>query len=277
MDALLVMFSRDLKRLNFDNVIPFNKDDLLIVASPNLAFRLTNISDENNNYFSIKAIMEEKDIFDCKDFNKKCREFADIMEARVERYFVTKKARYIFFDEEEQNFIKGIIRRNTLNATIVIYEREDVKNQFKEVKYTDLPYKEYMEVSRYMRRLGVTCVIKPDRYYALYSASKKESEEKFEKLRKNRDGEFMTTMQRRYKKLALIKTKEEFKRYYRGLSKKYHPDSPSGSHEIFAQISADFEKLKETFWYRTLENEEESHNPETHQEQNILTGQGFEE
>jgi hypothetical protein len=252
------MFSKDLKRLPFDNIIPYNENDLLLIANPYLAFRLTNIVDDNNSYFSIKSVMtEHTDPFACADFNRTCTDFAEIMEARIERYFVTKKVTYLFFDEEEQNFLKTMFRNNTLTSSVILYMRTNVRETFKEIDYTDLVRKEYLEVSKYLRRLRIMTVVRPDQYYSMYVSSKKESKERFENLRRNKDKEFMKKMFDRYPKLKDIKTKSQFRTYYLGLSKKYHPDASQGSHEMFAEISVNFELLKETYWYRSLTDDAE--------------------
>lgn len=273
-----MMFSKDLKRLSFDNIIPFNEDDLLIIANPYLSFRLTNIVDENNNFFSIKSIMLDNDVFACKDFNVRCKEFARIMEARIERYFMTNKVSYLFFDDEEQNFLKGLIRRNTLSATVAIYMRDDVRKSYEEIDYTDLSHKEHMEVSKYLRRLRAMMIVRPERYYTMYVSSKKDAKERFEKFKKGKDKNFMQSMRDKYKKLSDIKTKKQFASYYRGLSKKYHPDMPGGSHELFAQINVDFESLKETYWFKSLEGEsEENTNSKNHDEKRNILIQASEE
>jgi hypothetical protein len=259
-----MMFSKDLKRLSFDTIIPFDKDDLLLIANPYLAFRLTNMVDDNNNYFSIKSIMLDNTVFACMDFNKRCSEFAKIMEARIERYFVTKKVPYIFFDDEEQSFLKTLIRKNTLTAGVIIYTREDTQDTFKEIEYTDMNHKQYMEVSKYLRRLRVAAVIKPEIYYSMYATTKRDAKEKFEKLRKNKDKEFMQKMYEKYPKLKEVRTKDQYKTYYRGLTKKYHPDAPNGNNDIFTEIGLDFESLKETYWYRSLISDVED---ETQQQQ----------
>lgn len=277
MDALLMMFSKDLRRLSFEDIVPFNEDDLLLIANPYLAFRLRNLVDDNNNYFSIKSIMQDNAVpFACPDFNRYCGDFAKIMEARIERYFVTKKVSYIFFDDEEQAFLKNIFKKNTLTASVIVYRRSDVRSSFKEIDYTNLDRKEYMEVSKYLRRLKIMTLVKPDQYYTMYVATKKESRERFENLRKSKDQEFMKKMYDKYPKLKEIKTKAQFKTYYRGLSKKYHPDASGGDYELFAEISSDFELLKETYWYRSLKDDaaeqtEKQHEPERRKEVNILT------
>lgn len=275
MDALLMMFSRDLKRLSFDCMIPYNENDLLLIANPFLAFRLTNMVDDNGNYFSIKSIVTENDkVFACPNFNQRCLKFAEIMEARIERYFVTKRVDYLFFDDEEQNFLKMLIRKNTLTATVIIYRRPDTRSQFKEVDYTDLPRKEYLEISRYLRRLRVMTLIKPEAYYNLYASTKRDTKERFEKMRKSKDKDFMQKMYKKYPKLKNVETKTQFKTYYRGLSKKYHPDVNANNSDVFAEICTDFELIKETQWYHTLmddTNEEAANEQSATKEFNMLT------
>lgn len=276
LDALLMMFSKDLKRLPFESIIPYDENDLLLIANPYLSFRITNMVDDNNNYFSIKSIMQDNAVpFACPDFNVRCFEFAKIMEARIERYFVTKKVTYLFFDDEEQIFLRNVIRKNTLTASIIIYMRSDVREPFKEIYYTDLDRKEYMDISKYLRRLRIMAVVKPDRYYTMYTTTKKEAKERFDNLRKNKNKEFMKKMYHKYPKLKQVKTKEQFRNYYRGLSKKYHPDSPNGSHELFAEISSEFELLRETYWFKTLIDDDVEDRKESCQEKpgeiNMLT------
>jgi hypothetical protein len=246
-----MIFSRDLKRLTFETMIPFSKDELFLIINPRLAFRFSGIADDNNRYLDIKDIMEKEVTFATPDFNKRCREFAQVMDTRIERYFITKKSPYVFFDEEEQDFLRGIIKKNSLTATVTIYMREDTRGRFNKIAYTSLSAKDHIEVSRHLKRMRVMAVVKPDKYYSLHVSAKSRAESRYEKMNMAKESDFMEMIFSRYPRVAEIKDRNQFKIYYRGLSKKYHPDQ-GGSHEIFACISSDFEKLKETYWYKKL-------------------------
>lgn len=256
-----MMFSRDLKRLNFEAVIPYDENDIMIIASPTLAFRLSNMVDDNGRYFCIKSIVTENSVFCCKDsdaFNKRCMGFAEIMEARIERFFITQKTSYLFFDDEEQKFLKDLIKRNCLTCNVIIYKRENQRERYNEIAYTDLPRREAMEVNKYMRRMRVMAVVRPDSFYSMYCASHKEAQERFSKMRESKDKDFMTNMLNKYSKLKNIETKAQLKLYQRGLLKKYHPDSNNGSHTLFETITSDFEALRGTYWYRMLKDNDDA-------------------
>lgn len=234
-------------------VIPYDKDDLLVLASPLIAFRIVKPQDEAGNFFSIKDTMESSTVFACPDFNKRAEEFAKIFETRIERYFETGRASYIFFDEEEQAFIKGIFRKNVLISSVLIYIRPDNETKFKQIDYVDLNSTQYMEVNKHLRKLKAICMVRPELYYSMYNSTARKSKDKFEEMMSKKEQTIIEPMLSRYPKLKDIKSKQQLKKYYRYLSKKYHPDlRDEDEDDISAEINKDFEDIKQTRWYTNL-------------------------
>ncbi|MCX8074125.1 MAG: J domain-containing protein [Clostridia bacterium] len=253
--AVLMMFSKGLRMIPFEKVIPFNKDDLLFIAEKDIALRLTNIIDENENVFSISHIMENEKIFNCKNFDARCQEFAEIFLARLERYFDTYKVDYLFFDLEEQKMIEKIFKASNLNCSVVIYMEKD--GEFKEAQLEELGFKESKRVLNILNKYKVRVVTKPDEYYKLKQISSKKTEEtkkKFDEMAKKHEQKAMEKYFKRYSKLSSLKTKSEVNAYYKNLAKKYHPDR-GGNSEIFVIINEDFNIIKSSKWFKRLPEE----------------------
>lgn len=253
--AMLMMFSGGLRNIPFEKVIPYNKDDLLLVEDKDIAIRLTNIMDENENIFSISYTMENEKIFNCKDFNARCQEFAEIFPARLERYFDTSKADYLFFDLEEQKMLEKIFKMSNLNCSVVIYMEKD--GEFKEVELENLGFKESRRCLQVLNKYKVRAVTRVDEYYKLKQASKHSAEEtkkKFDEMAKRQNEKVMGKYFKRYSKLSGFKTKSEVNTYYKKLVKKYHPDK-GGDGDIFVIINEDFKIIKSSKWFERLPEE----------------------
>lgn len=246
------MYSKALKNIPFEQAIPYSKDDLLLVMTKEVALRLTSIIDENGAEFSISHTMETEPIFKCKDYNARCEEFAEIMTARLERYFDTKKSDYIFFDLEEQKILEKIFNISNLNCSVIIYMQKD--GEFKEIDLDDLDFTQSRKCLPILNKLKARSVLKPDEYYKMRQATKKKSEEqkkKFEQMAKKHQNEVMGKYFKRYPKLSSFKTQTEVKKYYRKLAKKYHPDA-GGDNDIFIIINEDFDIILNSKWFNKL-------------------------
>lgn len=252
---VLMMFSKGLRTIPFEQVIPFNKDDLLFIVDRDIAIRLSNIIDENNNVFSISYTMENESVFKCKDFDKRCQEFSEIMPSRLERYFETNKADYLFFDLEEQKLLEKIFRMSNLNCLVIIYLNRN--GEFSEVQLEDLRLNESRKILKLLNKYKVRAVTKPDEYYKLKQIANNKTEEskkKFEEMAKNLDQKTMKKYFKRYPKLGNLKNKSEVNTYYKKLVKKYHPDK-GGDSDIFILINEDFETIRVSKWFNNLPEE----------------------
>jgi len=253
--AILMMFSKSLRLIPFEQAIPFSKDDLLLVMDKDVAFRLANIVDEDNKPFSISYTMGKEAVFHCDDFDKRCEKFSDIMDARLERYFDTKKTDYLFFDLEEQKRLQTIFSLCNLNCSVIIYMM--AKDGFKEVNLEELNYKDSRKCLSYLSKLKARSVLRPDEFYKLKQVSSKKSEEtkrKFEQMSKEQQEKRVKVYFERYSKLSGFKTQKDVSQYYRKLTIKYHPDK-GGDEEIFRIIAEDFNVIKKSKWYLGLPTE----------------------
>lgn len=261
-----MMFCNDIQNVPLQQSCPLGEEDLLIIMDKNLAIGLSNIQNEADQFFTIKTIMEEGVVFDCKDFENRCELFADIIDTRLERYFDTKKSKYIFFDEEEQKHIKNIFRKNKLNCIVKIYIRENEEDTFKELDFEDVSGYDYMKdpllmkAKKALRKLNVKYVISPDRYIELKQKRSKrvhDFKQSFERKKKEAELKQIQKYFDKYPGLSEIESETGFKSLYRNLAKKHHSDVATGDDDAFIEMKTDFDAIKETLWFRNLGKPEE--------------------
>lgn len=248
---ILMLFTKQIRKLPLEQAIPFNKDDLMIVVSKNIAFRLTNLMDERHNGFYVQDVMEKETVFATPEFSVRMKKFAEIMEARMERFFDTGKAEYLFFDEEEQNYIRNVFNNHDLKCGVLIYVKKKKSGKFEELDFEQMDYKAFKKIAPHFKKLGIKCVVRPEKYFILKHQFNEKNRERFEKLKQNKEGAFMEKMFKRYKLLKEMNTKEDVAKYYKKLAVKYHPDK-GGDPEVFMKIKSDFEAIKQSTWYAEL-------------------------
>lgn len=252
---MLMMFGAALKRAPIERAIPFDNDDLMIFVSPTIAFRLCNIVSEIGEKFSIRQYMEAKtDVFGKEPFEERMKSFAEIMQARIERFFVTDKSDYLFFDEEEQRFIVKALCRQGLSCSVKIY-RFHANEKAELLDFLSLDRREAERVSKFLSACRVRMVVDCREYYLLCNEKGRKCSEHFGYERPNfkKPNTEMDAMFKKYSKLSSLKSKEKVNLYFKKLIIKYHPDKEGGDAEICTQINSDFNKIKEGRWYNNLQ------------------------
>ena len=236
-----------LRSLPLKQVSPFNSDDLVFFASEDLALVISNIADESLNYFSIKDIMTKNDIFKCSDFEKSCSDFLKIKNSRLERFFKTKKSEYVFFDKEEQYFLKEIFKKNNLSGIVTIYSRkEDV---FKKVDFDKITIGNFNLMRVVFNKLNIVYCMKPERYLLLRIRAEKDSVGGG--VFKDKEKEMVKKILAEYN-MTNVTSRKELKSQFKSLAKKYHPDVNPEGEDIFKKLKEDMAKLKKTIWYKKL-------------------------
>lgn len=249
---MLLMFGSALRRAPFERAFPFNNKDLMILANEKYGLRLCNICDETGQTFSIIDFMLDKpDIFG-KDVENRIKNFVDIFPGRVERFFKTKKSDYIFFDLEEQKFLRKLMTKTGLSCSVEIYiYNKDHPASIIELE--DIPVQDIHGILRFLSFCNVRAVMSADKYY--FMANKKERQSyNFKKYKEDKIKEYFD----KYPKLSSLDSKERVDKYFKLLLKKYHPDNNMDdieACELFKEISEDQEGIKNTPWYKNLKEE----------------------
>jgi len=257
---MLMMFGHALRKAPYERAMPFNEKDLMILVSPEYGIRLCNITTEQGETFEIKSFMiSKKDVFQCDDFDKRLLEFADVFQGRVERFFITNKSDYIFFDLEEQKFLRKLMSRPGLTCSVEIYKYHKDKSP-ERIDYLDIDYKDAMKITRFLNACGVKMILTARDYYYLAKAKHEETKDRRSRyqdfVKDKKEGE-MVKYYKRYSKLKDLDTKDKVDKYFKKLTIKYHPDrniakGGDDTTNICAQIREDFIDIKETTWYKTL-------------------------
>jgi len=264
---MLMMFGSALRRAPFERAMPFNDSDLMILVNPDYGFRLCNITTEDGEKFGIKNFMisetevsgqKPKDIFGKKPFEERVKEFGEIFNGRVERFFETEKSDYIFFDLEEQKYLRKLMSKKGLSCSVEIYKYHKNKPPEK-IEYLDLPYEEAIMITKFLSSCKVRTVLNCRDYYYMNKANHEKSRErrsKYSNFNNKRDSE-MEILFNRYKQLRDLTSKERVDKYFKALTVKYHPDREGGDAEICATIREDFGNIKEGRWYINLKDKED--------------------
>ena len=242
-----------LKRLPWECIVPYNSEQLLLIASPTIAFGIFSLTNEKLEPFSIMSFVDaNKNVFGEVAFKDRLSEFASIFEARIERFFITKKSPYLFFDAEEQQFLQRTFAKFRPTSYMEIFTRENQMVPFERKEFVDLSPKEFKEIFPYVKRMNPQIITNFERFYVQFREYEQKRKDKLEELRKRNEESFMKEMFARYPFIKDIKDQIEFKRKYRELARKYHPDT-GGDEEIFSQISTDFTEIAKTTWFDDLD------------------------
>jgi len=253
----LMILPEGVRRIPLDKILPYNENDLLMFISPDIALVIMSLMDDNKQVFSIKSLMmENQQVFACADFEKAVSEFSkDILKARLERYFETKKSEYIYFDKEEQLFLKNIFERNHLSGFIKICFKNS-SGIFEAVNFEKISMAEYRKIKTDLRKMGIIYAITPERFIALkraqaQTAQKKSNPFSFKEMMEKKEKEKINKVFVRFPEFE-VRTKQSLKGAYRLLSKSYHPDVNSGDDKMFKILKEDYELLKKSTWYKNL-------------------------
>lgn len=256
---MLMMFGHSIKRMPLERAIPFDNDDLMVIVSPEIGFRLCNIASELGEIFSIKSLVNSREkVFGKVKFEERVKDFAEVFQAKLERFFITQKIDYLFFDGEEQREIRKVLCKPGLSCSIEIYRIS--KDKPPEIlDFLSLERKEANKITRFLSACNVRTVIDCREYYYICNSkginktpgaggfNKKENQK-----RKSKEEEQMKKFFERYSKLSSFKSKEKVNAYFKKLVVKYHPDKEGGNTKLCAQVTGDFTIIKKTDWYNNL-------------------------
>lgn len=250
---LMITSSRALSKLPYDRALPFNSRDLMIMVNPQIGFRLKNICNEIGGVFDISSVCEEnKKVFGDVSLNDRAKEFLQHFRSRVERYFITRKSEYIFFDTEEQEFLRKTMSAAGLSCSVDVFVVNE-SNDFEMIDYRMLNEKKAKNVIRFLSDCAVREVIDCMESYRAKNYRYRPSNFSMGKRSMKFEDDIFDEYSR-YSKLKLVSSKESFKKYMKALRVKYHPDKckDENAEEISKVIAEDIENLKKTKWYIDL-------------------------
>lgn len=253
---MLMMFSAAIKNIPTDRVVPFNDDDLMLILSNKIALRMRNISSDKDEPFSIRYLMEKKEVFSCNDFKVRMDEFSEILGARIERFYETKKCDYIFFDAEEQKTLQMVLGSVPLSCTVDVYIRND-DGDYECQDLIELSPRLARETLNILSKLKVRAVMDCREYYNVTSglAGKMGGRDSFEKRAEKLIIESMERYFIRYPRLSTLATKDDVNKYFKKMLSKYHPDKNKSedAEDLFKIINEDSDKIKAGRWYAKLQ------------------------
>lgn len=262
----MIIGSRALSKLPFDQAIIFNDKDLLIMVNTQVGFRLRNICDEVGRVFSISALMKENtEVFGEIELKERVNAFLRHFTSKTERFFVTHKGNFIFFDTVEQAFLRKSLSSPGLSCSVDIYKIYE-NCEFQLIDYRSLDKVNAKIVIRYLDDCAVREVIPCSHAYKSNIGGRRRvyGEKVGVEFTKTIFDEYSY-----YKKLKLITNKKSFNRYFKLLKANYHPDrTGSEDSEIFKIICEDYDKLKNTEWYHNLPNEKQEEKKESKENSN---------
>lgn len=250
-----MMFGAALRKAPFERAVPFNESDLMILISEDIGFRLCNITTETGMTFKIQEFMAGEPKVFGENFKERISEFAGIFQGRVERFFVTKKSDYIFFDEEEQKFLRKLMSKQGLSCSVEIYRFYKDRSPEK-IDYLDVSYEEAMKVTRFLSACKVRAVVNCRDYYYLAKKNYDETKDrrsKFRDFEQRRENDELVELFVKYPKLKDLDSQDRVNKYFKKLTVKFHPDNHNGeTTDYCAMIQKDFDIVKNSTWYLRL-------------------------
>ena len=264
---MLMMFGSALRKAPFERAMPFNDSDLMVLINDEYGFRMCNITTEDGERFGIKNFMisdkemfgkKPVDIFGKTPFDQRVKEFGDIFVGRVERFFETKKSDYIFFDLEEQKYLRKLMSKKGLSCSIELYKYSKDKSPEK-IEFLDLPYNDAMMITKFLSSCKIRAVLNCREYYYASKSNHDKNKERYSKYSNftGKKDDKMDFFFARYKQLKTFTSKEKVDKYFKLLTVKYHPDKEGGDTEICSTIRSDFGTIKESRWYINLKDKED--------------------
>lgn len=251
---MLALLPSRVKKIPLEHVLPYSEDDLMIISSPDVAFALKKIQDDNGRPFSIKNVVEtNQSVFGSQAFEERCTKFSEIMDSRIERVFITKKAEYVFFDSEEQQKIREILANNCLAGIIEIFVKKDGKFEPVEIEKTKSYSKNFQQIRNGLKKIGAVYMMTPDLFVRMNSVYRANEERNQAKVFGKMDGK-LDAVFALYPELH-VSSKAEFTRAYKKLAKQTHPDLFPGDDEKelkFKELQEAITIIEKTRWYKKL-------------------------
>lgn len=251
-------------KIPWAKAVPYDNNDILICLSSNVSILMKNIRDFNGKRFSIAAVMtsdSHKDTFfseaelkEMKDddgkkkvFQDRLKSFAGEMECILERYFITNKMpRYIFFDKKEQEFLSKMFSSMPWSCEISVLRRGE------EIDITTLSPAGIQNLNKLLKPMSVKVELGLSDYLRLMG-----KKVKFDF--KNREELLLDRIFRDYPELK-VEDLASFKKIVKQKFKELHPDKNDSdtAENDFNKFKTAVDELKNTAWYRKLENKEVS-------------------
>lgn len=243
---MFFLFPQKTKKLEWEKIMPY-QSDLMYMVNPCLGLRLCNLVNADGKQFQIDFLMkQEQEVFHCENPDQRIKDFEQIMDARLERLFITKKSKYLFFDGEEQAYLKDAF--DTLQLSCVVEPYLLGEDGMKKIELNELNPRYRVLIINAMRKLDVRYICELKEYFEWTQMDRNHSSTGFSRTK----SDFFAEMEYKFPKLKEVKTKGEVKKYERYLSKKYHPDVSKFDPELYAQMRKDLDSLKESMWYKKL-------------------------
>ena len=241
----LVLNTKAWGKFPWKQAAPYNASDIVVFLSRNTAVVVRRIRDDGENInFSISQLMQSESyshVFACVDFEKSLQNFVSIMDTRLERFFKTEKADYIFFDEEEQSALKDIVKGLSLSCQCEVLRRKKDTGTFESFNIMNSSKEDWDVLGKMLKKLGVEVVTSVDEYMRL----KGKRVFSF----RNREDDAVKKILQDFPEFDKP-TKKEIKQAYRNYSKDCHPDThPDDDGARFARLNESYEILCKTSWY----------------------------
>lgn len=251
---MLMMLPNKMRTLPLDRVFPFDDNDLMVAVSNKVLFGLREIRDDAGKVFSIKGIIESKpECFGKQPISDRNKEFTKVMLTRLERLFLTRKTDYLYFDQEEQEYLQEkIFTDNALTAKVEIYLVEE--DALAKIDFDHLTAMEFMRIKKEVAALGAVAVTSPAAYVMMSEKSLHYDRQNNERMKKFRVDKTLEAIFAKYPDMRACKTKKEFDTLYKKIAKQLHPDR---NHNISVEEFQEFQEgityiTKKSKWYRGL-------------------------
>lgn len=268
----LITITRDSwARIPFEKVAPYDVNDIMICLSDKVSIVLNNICDFQRKRFSIASVMTSdahketfftsEELSKMKDaegkkqvFNDRLTAFAKDMDTIMERYFLTDKMpRYLYFDKKEQDTLRKILTSVPWTCNVMVI-RKFKDGSRKAINIEALKEKGVSNLQKMLSPVKLQVELGLNEYLKLHGKKVRSMANEF----KSREELLLNRIFKEYPELN-VETLSEFKKIVRAKSKELHPDTSTedDAADKFAAFNDAVKALKDTAWYKKLENKKE--------------------
>lgn len=249
---MLVMLPKQMKDLPFEKMFPYDDNNICIALSPQVIALLSDIKNDEGSMLSVRAIYEaDPNTFGNQDFTERLEEFCALINTKFLRFFVTKKDKFLFFDEIEQEALSKVMNSHALTAKVSIFVMGE--NGMREIDLNNVSLKGYAKIKKYIKELNAFFLMKPDTFIDMMAKAKYFDSNVRPRYRGDVDRK-LSDIFKKYPEFKEAKTKTEFKTIYHDLTKKLHPDvnKEEDASEKFQDMNDAAEYVMKTRWYKEM-------------------------
>lgn len=165
MQIIVPEFSDGLK-INWERAFPIDRGSVGVHVTKDLVIGFEEIyNPKTETMFKIGDVLEDSPLFDCKDFDKKMREYKRFGQYKSTRFFKGERAS-IFFDPDEAEVLRKAFEVNKYTCIVSLYDKGE------KIDVTMLTPRGAEVVKKELMDQGAVFPLPMDRYFSYINIRK---------------------------------------------------------------------------------------------------------